>query len=289
MYIPKISKSKYIIKYISLGSIVTAWVTSMGIIIDNNAVLIDVTGSAADTKLSSSTNIYVSSKIVSSNELVEFIPVSDEFNWNIGYTEVNSIIRQTPSVESNIVTNINFNEKVYYSVYSDEWYEVKYQDKIGYVSKNCISLNPISFKSYVLSSSGFKSFMPYDAITDTSSIQYQIQNSFAYTGNYGIRQIEGRYCVALGSAIECSIGTYIDLILSNGISIPCVLSDQKSDEHTQSDRLTTAVNGCVSEFLIDNASLDNKIKYSGDVSFANENWKSPVVEIRVYAKTVFNK
>ena len=131
-------------------------------------------------------------------------------------------------------------------------------------------------------SSGFKSYMPYKAITSKNSPQYILQRDEAYTGEYGIRQVDGRYCVAVGSYFTDKIGTYLDLILENGIVIPCVLADQKADKDTCNKNIVTMHNGCVSEFVIDSEYLDSKAKRMGDMSYCNEDWNSPVKTIRVY-------
>ena len=88
--------------------------------------------------------------------------------------------------------------------------------------------------------------MSYKCITSTSSPQYKLQKNKAYTGKYGIRQVDGRYCVAIGSHFTSKIGILFDLILENGIVIPCILSDQKADEDTDSRNIVTKDNDCLS-------------------------------------------
>ena len=65
------------------------------------------------------------------------------------------------------------------------------------------SLSTVSFaEGYttkaVPSNNSFKAYMSYTAITNTSSPQYKLQQQ-AYTGNYGIRMVDDRYCIAVGS------------------------------------------------------------------------------------------
>lgn len=141
---------------------------------------------------------------------------------------------------------------------------------------------------------GFKSYMSYKAITHKSSKQYKIQNKYAYTGTYGIRQVNDRYCVAVGTYFQMEVGTYFDLVLENGTVIQCILSDVKDNKHTLSDNITTASNGCVSEFITDIRCLpydvrNNKGTGTGDISDCCEEWDSPVKEIRVYDKNILNK
>ena len=138
-------------------------------------------------------------------------------------------------------------------------------------------------------SSGFKSYMTYKAITDKSSKQYMLQSLYAYTGDYGIRKIDDRYCVAIGTRFGAQIGDYADLILENGEIIPIIVSDIKADKDTDSSNIMTAQNGCVSEFIVDTTALSKNVMKYGDVSKATELWDSSVKEIKIYDKNVFYK
>ena len=129
--------------------------------------------------------------------------------------------------------------------------------------------------------SGVKSYMPYKAITSVSSPQYKLQQQ-AYTGKHGIRMVNGRYCVALGSFYTNKIGQNFDLVLENGTVIPCVLADQKADKDTNGNNQVTLHNGCMSEFIVDSNSLDRTAKKMGDISYCEECWKSPVKQIILY-------
>lgn len=139
----------------------------------------------------------------------------------------------------------------------------------------------------VPSNRGFKSYMSYRAITSKSSTQYKLQ-CIAYTGEFGIRQIDNRFCVAIGTFSNATVGTYIDLILENGTVIPCAIGDFKADIHTDSTNKVTSHNGCVSEFIIDKTVLHSTAKKIGDISYCKEEWKSPVKIIKVYEKNVFD-
>ena len=134
---------------------------------------------------------------------------------------------------------------------------------------------------------GFKSYMSYTAITSQESPQYQLQKYFAYTGNYGIRQVNDRYCVAIGTAFNANVGTYFDLILENGEVIQCIVGDIKSDQHTDESNIITLNNGCVSEFIVDPDSLDFYAKTMGDISYCKEQWFSNVIKIKIYDRNVF--
>lgn len=134
--------------------------------------------------------------------------------------------------------------------------------------------------------SGFKSYMDYRTITDETSLQYVLQNEYAYTGNYGIRMVDDRYCIALGSYFTSDIGQYVDLILENGIVIPCVLSDQKADVHTDENNMVTVHSDCLTEFIIAVDCLDDTVELYGDISYCCDEWSSRVVQVVVYDKNI---
>ena len=94
--------------------------------------------------------------------------------------------------------------------------------------------------------------------------------------------MDGRYCVAIGSHFTSKIGTLFDLVLENGIVIPCILSDQKADEDTDSSNIVTKDNGCLSEFIVDLDTLSKSAKRQGDISYCTKKWNSPVDSIRIY-------
>lgn len=143
------------------------------------------------------------------------------------------------------------------------------------------------YKLYSIpNNSGFKSYMSYKAITSPNSLQYKLQSTYAYTGNYGIRQVNGRYCVAIGTFSNASIGSYIDVILENGTVIPCIVGDFKAPVHTDSSNIITLHNGCVTEFIVDKDNLHSTSKKMGDVSYCESGWKSPVKSIKVYNTNV---
>ena len=100
-----------------------------------------------------------------------------------------------------------------------------------------------------------RSYMAYTAVTSKTSAQYALLNSQkAYTDKKtGFRMYEGRYCIAVGSGYTQKIGTKIDLVLSNGAILKCVLGDCKSDKDTDEATHTYCKwDGSVAEFIIDN-------------------------------------
>jgi len=123
--------------------------------------------------------------------------------------------------------------------------------------------------------------MDYRTITDTSSPQYKIEHTDAYTGNYGIRMVDGRYLCAVGSAYSHDVGRYVDLILEDGTIIPCILGDQKDDGDTDPSNMYTEHDGSVAEFVVDLDEVPSKVKKSGNFCSIPQ-WKSSIKEIRIY-------
>ena len=230
----------------------------------------------------------ISGKTKHIEETVKEPPVVEEEKiQHEGWTTTTLNVREEPNTDSSILDTLPFNTYIKYYEYDDEWAEIAYDNGQAYVNRNYISDEECEFVMYdVPKTNGFKSYMPYTAITNKSSKQYKLQQ-IASTGEYGIRKVNGRWCVAVGTAFNADIGTYIDLILEDGFVISCVVSDIKQDIHTESNNMVTRANNCVSEFLIDPKALHKSIKKTGDVSSCNEFWKENVRVVVVYDKSVW--
>lgn len=209
---------------------------------------------------------------------------SNTIQYSLGYVKGDNLnVRKEPNTDSEILDVIPFNKKIKYSNYNKDWLKIKYNKKIAYVYKKYISKKKIKYTDYsVPNYSGYKSWMDYGTITMDGSKQKILQSEYAYTGNYGIRQINGRYCVAIGSYFTTEVGTYFDLILENGEVIPCILADRKDDSDTDSDNIFTSDNGCATEFVVDEEALKYSALNNGDISSCCEEWDSPVKTIRIY-------
>ena len=206
-----------------------------------------------------------------------------------GWTITNVNVRSEPSTDCEVLEVYPFNTPIQYYKFNDEWAKIVYPTGYAYMSLQYISNEKLNYRDYTVPiTSGFKSYMPYTAITSKSSPQYKLQQ-IAYTGTYGIRQYDNRYCVAIGTAFNADVGTYFDLILANGTVIPCIVADIKADRHTDSNNMVTIANGCLTEFIVDSSALNRNAKRMGDISYCNEDWDSRVEKIRVYDKNVFRK
>lgn len=113
--------------------------------------------------------------------------------------------------------------------------------------------------------SDFKSYMPYTAITNKSSKQYELQQQ-AYTDENGIRCIDGRPLIAVGTGWGLYIGDIVLVICNNGNSFEAIIGDWKANIHTKSDNKTTIDNNCRCEFIVDMSVLIPSVRRSGNVS-----------------------
>lgn len=205
-----------------------------------------------------------------------------------GWTTTNVNVRKSPSVNATVLTTYDFNTQIQYTEYDSKRVEIEYDGSVAYMAKKFISDTKCEYNEIsVPSHSDFKSYMGYDAIASKSSPQYKIQHQYAYTGEYGIRQVDGRFCVALGSYFGVSIGQYFDLVLENGTIIPCIMGDAKADRDTDSQNIFSR-NGCCSEFIVDRGALIRSAKRAGSISAACDEWNSQVIAVRVYNENVLN-
>lgn len=121
-------------------------------------------------------------------------------------------------------------------------------------------------ESYEVSNeaSSFKSYMDYRALTDTSSTQYEMQQG-AYTDDNGLRKIDEHFCVAMGTYYG-ELGDILQIETDEGATWTVILSDIKSDVHTDSTHRYTTANNCMMEFIVDTSAMDYEIKQSGTVN-----------------------
>ncbi|MDE7309491.1 MAG: hypothetical protein K2N61_12680 [Lachnospiraceae bacterium] len=131
----------------------------------------------------------------------------------------------------------------------------------------------------------FKSYMDYRTITDTTSMQYELQKQ-ADTDGYGMRMVDDRYCVAVGSYYSTTVGQAVDIIMQNGNIIHCIVADLKQDIHTDSTNRQNP-NGSIVEFLVDTDVLHGQIQKTGDISYFDTVWQvnlfsGEIDTVRVY-------
>ena len=116
-------------------------------------------------------------------------------------------------------------------------------------------------------------------------MQYKLQE-VAHTDEYGFRLYEDRYIIAVGTYFNAPVGTYIDVELANGVIIPCIVGDIKSDRDTEENNVYSLSCACATEFIVDGRIIDPYTR--GDVSYIIEGWESEVVHIIVYEHNFFD-
>lgn len=205
-----------------------------------------------------------------------------------GYINTKSLrVRSLPSTDGEEIGYLVWNDQVNYSIYNDDWVVINYENRVSYISKQYISDTRLEYNEKGVEGDMRKSYMDYTCITDTTSAQWVLQHNYAYTESNGVRAVNGRYCIALGSYYTHMVGQYVDLILENGIVIPCIIGDQKKDEDTING-CRLGVDGGVAEFVVETSALNSKVTQTGDVSYSSNEWLSNVVLIRVYDTNIFN-
>ena len=224
-----------------------------------------------------------------SNVMVEHINSTIVEEYYNGWTTTNVNVRNESSTDSEVLEVYSFNTPIQYYKFNDEWAKIVYPTGYAYMSLQYISNEKLNYRDYTVPiTSGFKSYMPYTAITNKASKQFKLQQ-MASDGTYGIRTVNNRYCVAIGTAFNAQVGTYFDLILANETVISCIVSDIKADKHTDKNNMITVSNGCLTEFIINSSALDRNAKRMGDISYCCDEWNSRVEKIRVYDKNIFEK
>ena len=130
------------------------------------------------------------------------------------------------------------------------------------------------------------SYMDWRTITDQTSDQWKLQNWYSITDwTTGIRTVNGRYSVAVGSTVSVEKGRYIDIYLENGTIIPCIISDTKADYDTWGNDGVVGNDGSVIEFIVDTdvmSAIDiGSVTAMGDYKYLSDDWNSPVDHINV--------
>ena len=238
-------------------------------------------------------NNNISGKTKHIEETVKEPPVVEEEKiQQEGWTTTTLNVREEPNTDSSILDTLPFNTYIKYYEYDDEWAEIAFDDGQAYISREYISDEECDFVMYDIPKyEGFKSWMSYKAITNKSSKQYKLQQ-IASTGLGGVRAVDNRMCIAIGTAFNADIGSYVDLILEDGFIIPCIVADIKNPKHTDDSNVFTIVGKgkrtiCCTEFVVDISKLDDKVKKTGDMSYVNDNWNKRVVNIIIYSKNIW--
>lgn len=168
--------------------------------------------------------------------------------------KINKAIFETP-IDSKIIPQNSISETIKEEIKNEIISELKLDMKISSEKKQLISPLVDYTSLDVPENNHFKSYMDYRMITDETSQQYKLQSEKAYTDEKtGIRMVDGRYCIAVGSYYyqHMTIGTYVDVILENGLILPCVYAEAKSDADTDEEtHRQHTIDKSVIEFVVD--------------------------------------
>ena len=107
----------------------------------------------------------------------------------------------------------------------------------------------------------FKAYEDYKCITNTESLQYELQQK-AWTDEYGLRRYGDEYMVAVGSYYG-SVGDHIKVTLDTGETFDAIIGDSKGKRWYH--KCGKGAN--VVEFIVDTSSLDKTAKEMGDISY----------------------
>lgn len=211
------------------------------------------------------------------------------YRYHTGRTKAVVNVRSDASVESSILCTLLWNTHLEFRKYNSEWKKVVLNNgTVGYINTQYVTRKEATNKVLGTVREHQKSYMDYRTVTARGTKAYHVSRTLAYTGAYGIRQIDGRFLCAVGTyyASENEVGKYVDLILANGTVIPCILGDTKANKDTDSSNMYTRHDHSVVEFIVDTGSLSSKVRRQGNLNYANSNWNSSIVDIRVYDKSL---
>lgn len=139
----------------------------------------------------------------------------------------------------------------------------------------------VSYVEYVLPAQlGLrKSLESHTAITSRNSLQYRLQQK-ATTDELGLRIYKKRYMVAIGTYFNAPVGSKIDVYLTGGGKLKCIVGDIKSDSDTIGG-LTQKDDGSVVEFIVEWRRVERSCKRLGSMH-ALEEFDGYVEKIVVY-------
>ena len=138
----------------------------------------------------------------------------------------------------------------------------------------------------VPTNSSFKSYMSFKTITSVNSRQYKLQQQ-CVTNELGLRVFNGYYTIAIGTGFNASVGDYVNVTLSSGNVLHCIVRDIKQARHTDPSG-KQASNGNVVEFIVDAPTLSSEVRNQGNVSYY-EGFEGDVVSIEVVDSTMINQ
>ena len=211
--------------------------------------------------------------------------VSSKAKYKYAKTTVN--IRDKPSKKGNIIGQIYWNDKIrILKRINKNWYLISYKKKKRYVYSKYLRKNKSKYKAYSPpSTKTFKSYEDADCITNNRALaQGRLKKKYHLDYRSGIWMVDNRYCIAIGSYYTKNIGVKIDLVLShNGRkhTLKCITADSKADKDIVNQHRIHK-DGSVVEFVVNTSYLSQKVRQTGDVSYAGNKFMGKIKQIRVY-------
>lgn len=209
---------------------------------------------------------YLNTSIVNSDEQLLKNTINEEITNRIDVCKTNTAVTTTTNNITDVVTELTATKQ---QKEEEERIRIAKEKAEAIEMQLCSSTAQNVPNGTKGCRSEFKSYMAYTAVTSKNSAQYKLLNSeSAYTDpKTGLRMVDGRYCIAVGTGYCSKIGTKIDLVLENGNIIKCILGDVKADCHTDKTNRFHQVDGSVAEFIVDNSIYQNKCDRSGTVNW----------------------
>ena len=135
----------------------------------------------------------------------------------------------------------------------------------------------------------WKPYARYQKITDKNSVEYKLREK-EKTDENGMRYLIDpngvkRYCIALepmwagGRSVD--IGRCIDILMTNGSTLHCVLCDCKRTEKSWKKEGWYGSQGELIEFIVDMDKLPDKPRLNGDISYVGPEFEGGITSITV--------
>ena len=189
--------------------------------------------------------IGVSSLTINADDSVSLSKLSCGYPLRLIDTQVNEEVATIEPVSTNLV-GVSADD-ISVKTYDEKLAEQKWQEEVAYLeSQGCNVPNwEDGCRSY------FYSYMPYTAVTSKSSPQYKLLRSDScYTSN-GLRMVDNRYCIAVGTYYASHVGEKLDVVFDDGSILQCIVGEFKSDKNTNPTHQYHMSDGSVIEFIVD--------------------------------------
>lgn len=109
-------------------------------------------------------------------------------------------------------------------------------------------------------------------------------NDLAQPDEMGFMKLDNRYLVAIGTGFGVHVGQYFDIVLENGVSIPCIMGDTKADKDTDPTNIFTRHSKCATEFIVKIDLIPREVSHYGNVSKIRPEWSAKAKNIIAYDK-----